>query len=41
MAEDVTCLLHAEFDRSALTERIEATPEFVRSAPCSAPGACG
>jgi len=41
MAEDVTCLLHADADRSALKERIEATPEFARSAPCSAPGACG
>ena len=41
MAEDTTCLLHAEFDRSDLVERIEATPEFARSAPCSAPGACG
>ena len=41
MAEDVTCLLHAEADRSALKERIEATPKFARSAPCSAPGACG
>jgi radical SAM protein with 4Fe4S-binding SPASM domain len=41
MAEDVTCLLHAEFDRTALVERIEAAPEFARSAPCSVPGACG
>jgi radical SAM protein with 4Fe4S-binding SPASM domain len=40
MAEDVTCLLHAEFDRSKLVERIEATPEFQRSAPCSPPGSC-
>jgi radical SAM protein with 4Fe4S-binding SPASM domain len=40
MAEDITCLLHAEADRSALVEKIEATPEFVRSAPCSAPGTC-
>jgi radical SAM protein with 4Fe4S-binding SPASM domain len=40
MAEDVTCLLHAEFDRSDLVDQIEATPEFERSAPCSAPGVC-
>ena len=40
MAEDVTCLLHSEFDRSALVGKIEATPEFERSAPCSAPGSC-
>ena len=40
MAEDVTCLLHADADRSALVEQIEAAPEFVRSAPCSAPGSC-
>lgn len=40
MAEDVTCLLHASGDRSALAERIEAAPEFVRSAPCSPPGSC-
>ncbi len=41
MAEDTTCLLHAEFDRSELIERIGATPDFNRSAPCSAPGSCG
>jgi radical SAM protein with 4Fe4S-binding SPASM domain len=41
MAEDVTCLLHAEADRSALAERIAATPDFARSAPCAAPGSCG
>jgi len=41
MAEDVTCLLHAEADRSALVERISATPDFARSAPCAAPSACG
>ena len=40
MAEDLTCLLNATGDRASLSERIEATPEFVRSAPCSAPGAC-
>ena len=40
MAEDVTCLLHAEFDRSDLVAHIEATPEFDRSAPCSVPGVC-
>jgi radical SAM protein with 4Fe4S-binding SPASM domain len=40
MAEDVTCLLHAETDRSALVEQIDATPEFARSAPCAAPGSC-
>jgi radical SAM protein with 4Fe4S-binding SPASM domain len=40
MAEDVTCLLHAEFDRSELVAHIEATPEFQRSAPCSPPGNC-
>ncbi len=40
MAEDTTCLLHAESDRSGLVAHIEATPEFVRSAPCSAPGTC-
>lgn len=40
MAEDVTCLLHADADRTALVEKIESTPEFVRSAPCSAPGNC-
>ena len=40
MAEDVTCLLHAGGDRSALKEQIEATPEFSRSAPCSVPGSC-
>ena len=40
MAEDVTCLLHAEFDRSELVGQIESTPEFERSAPCSAPGTC-
>lgn len=40
MAEDVTCLLQASGDRSALAERIEATPQFVRAAPCSAPGSC-
>jgi radical SAM protein with 4Fe4S-binding SPASM domain len=41
MAEDVTCLLHAEGDRAALSERIADAPDFTRSAPCSAPGACG
>lgn len=40
MAEDVTCLLHASGDRGALAGRIEAAPEFVRSAPCAAPGSC-
>ena len=40
MAEDVTCLLHAETDRSELVAHIEATPEFQRSAPCSVPGSC-
>jgi len=40
MAEDVTCLLHADTDRSALVAHIEATPDFERSAPCSAPGVC-
>jgi len=40
MAEDVTCLLHSEFDRSALVGKIEDTPDFQRSAPCSAPGSC-
>lgn len=40
MAEDVTCLLHASGDRSALKEQIEATPDFARSAPCSALGSC-
>jgi len=40
MAEDLTCLLHADGDRSALVEQIDATPEFVRSAPCSVPGSC-
>jgi len=40
MAEDVTCLLHASGDRSALAGQIEAAPEFVRSAPCSVPGSC-
>jgi MoaA/NifB/PqqE/SkfB family radical SAM enzyme len=40
MAEDITCLLHSEFDRSELVGKIEATPEFERSAPCSAPGVC-
>ncbi len=41
MEEDVTCLLHAETDRSALVERIAEAPDFARSAPCAAPGACG
>jgi radical SAM protein with 4Fe4S-binding SPASM domain len=41
MAEDVTCLLHAEADRSALAEQIAATPDFARSAPCTVPGSCG
>ena len=41
MAEDVTCLLHTESDRSALAEHIEAAEGFVRSVPCSAPGSCG
>ena len=40
MAEDITCLLHAETDRSELVAHIEATPEFQRSAPCSVPGSC-
>ncbi len=40
MAEDVTCLLHAETDRSALAGEIEAAPAFERSAPCAAPGSC-
>lgn len=40
MAEDVTCLLHASGDRTALAAHIAETPEFVRSAPCSAPGNC-
>lgn len=40
MAEDVTCLLHASGDRTALAAHIAETPEFVRSAPCSAPGSC-
>ncbi len=40
MAEDVTCLLHAETDRSELVAHMEATPEFQRSAPCSVPGSC-
>ena len=40
MAEDVTCLLHAEFDRSALVGKIDETPDFDRAAPCSVPGAC-
>jgi radical SAM protein with 4Fe4S-binding SPASM domain len=40
MAEDVTCLLHAETDRSALAGEIEAAPTFERSAPCAAPGSC-
>jgi hypothetical protein len=40
MAEDVTCLLHAADDRSALAGRIADAPEFVRSAPCAAPGSC-
>jgi radical SAM protein with 4Fe4S-binding SPASM domain len=41
MAEDVTCLLRCGGDRAALKERIEAAPDFERSAPCAAPGACG
>jgi len=40
MAEDVTCLLHCDADRSELVGKIEQTPEFVRSAPCSAIGDC-
>jgi radical SAM protein with 4Fe4S-binding SPASM domain len=40
MAEDVTCLLHAETDRSALVGEIEAAPEFARPAPCAAQGSC-
>jgi len=40
MAEDVTCLLHADTDRSELVAQMEATPEFQRSAPCSVPGSC-
>jgi hypothetical protein len=40
MAEDVTCLLHTEFDRSALVGQIDATPDFDRAAPCSVPGVC-
>jgi radical SAM protein with 4Fe4S-binding SPASM domain len=40
MAEDVTCLLHAETDRSALVGEIEAAPEFARSAPCATQGSC-
>ena len=40
IAEDLTCLLHAEADRSALVEQIDAAPEFARSAPCSTPGSC-
>lgn len=41
MEEDTTCLLHSEADRSALVECIAAAPDFARSAPCAAPGACG
>jgi radical SAM protein with 4Fe4S-binding SPASM domain len=41
MAEDLTCLLLARGDRTALSERIADAPDFARSAPCSAPGACG
>ena len=40
MAEDVTCLLHPEFDRRGLVDAIAATPEFVRAAPCAAIGDC-
>jgi len=40
MAEDVTCLLHASGDRTALAARIADAPEFLRSAPCSVPGSC-
>jgi radical SAM protein with 4Fe4S-binding SPASM domain len=40
MAEDVTCLLRAEFDRSDLAARIAATPQFDRAAPCAVPGTC-
>ena len=40
MAEDITCLLHADTDRSALVAHIQATPDFERSAPCAAPGVC-
>jgi radical SAM protein with 4Fe4S-binding SPASM domain len=40
MAEDITCLLHAEFDRSELVGKIDETPDFDRAAPCSVPGVC-
>jgi radical SAM protein with 4Fe4S-binding SPASM domain len=40
MAEDVTCLLHADSDRSGLVAHIEAAQGFERGAPCSAPGVC-
>ena len=40
MAEDITCLLHAETDRSELVAHIDATPDFDRAAPCSVPGVC-
>jgi len=40
MAEDVTCLLLAETDRSELVAQIAAAPEFERSAPCAVPGSC-
>jgi len=40
MAEDVTCLLHASGDRSALSAKIAEAPDFQRSAPCSVPGSC-
>jgi radical SAM protein with 4Fe4S-binding SPASM domain len=41
MAEDVTCLLHADADRTAVAERVAAAPDFTRAAPCAPPGACG
>jgi hypothetical protein len=41
MAEDDTCLLRsASDDRSALAEKIGATPDFDRVAPCAVPGVC-
>lgn len=42
MAEDVTCLLHAENSatRAEVASRVAAARKFVRSAPCSAPGEC-
>jgi radical SAM protein with 4Fe4S-binding SPASM domain len=41
MAEDVTCLLHRDEDRSALADRVAAAPDFARAAPCATPGGCG